>query len=270
MSINSYLTNISNSAIIRDTEKLRIQTSINVLHGRLAAYFGREIDRSLIFGSYSRNTILPRYMDSRSDIDYMVVFSDSGNRPQTYLDRLRRFVAANYPRSNIKQSNPTIVLSMHHIDFELVPATELWFSGLQIPAKVSDYRDWIDTDPSGFNKDLTDKNMMENSLIKPLIRVMKYWNASSGYPFESYGLEQMVVRQSYWFGFFGNAGRLEDYFYTFVDNLELPYDAAQWKHEAVARLKRYAGEAERQKRAGNFVQAENAVKRLLPQLGLIA
>lgn len=58
----------------------------------------------------TRNTILPRYMDSHSDVDYMVVFKDSGFRPQTYLERLRRFVERNYTRSQIKQSHPTIQL----------------------------------------------------------------------------------------------------------------------------------------------------------------
>jgi len=270
MSINSYLTNISNSAIIRDTEKLRIQASINALHGKLAAYFGREIDRSLIFGSYSRNTILPRQMDARSDIDYMVVFADDQFRPQTYLDKLRRFVVANYPRSCIAQSNPTIVLSLNHINFELVPAIDSWFHGIRIPAKASDYIDWIGTDPSSFNQKLTDKNAANQSLIKPLVRVLKYWNSNNGYPFESYELEQLIVDKTYWSVFFGYGNRLEDYFYDFVENVGLSYGVAQWKHDAVSRLKKYAVVASDYESNGYNIKAENAMKRLLPPLGLFA
>lgn len=270
MSVNSYLMNISSSAIIRDVEKTRIQASINTLHSRLISYFGSEIDRSLIFGSYSRNTILPRHMDIRSDIDYMVVFADDQYQPQTYLNQLRRFVQSNYPRSSIAQSNPTIILSLNHINFELVPAIETWFSGLRIPAKAADYANWIETDPSGFNQELTNKNTAENSLIKPLVRVMKYWNASSGYPFESYELEQMIVNQTYWSSFFGTGNRLEDYFYGFVDSLESPWGAAQWRRDAVDRLKRYADSARDYESRGYVTQAENALEHLLPQLGLMA
>ncbi|WP_328516178.1 SMODS domain-containing nucleotidyltransferase [Ralstonia pseudosolanacearum] len=53
-----------------------------------------------------------RAMDDRSDIDYMVVFSDSGATPQTYLNRLKIFVEKRYGSSEIYQSSPTIVLEL--------------------------------------------------------------------------------------------------------------------------------------------------------------
>jgi hypothetical protein len=65
-------------------------------------------------------------MDEKSDIDYMVVFSDRDYQPQTYLDRLRRFTEYYYQKSEIKQSHPTIQLELNHIRFELVPAVKDW------------------------------------------------------------------------------------------------------------------------------------------------
>jgi hypothetical protein len=137
-------------------------------------------------------------MDQRSDIDYLVVFAESTNQPQTYLNRLRRFVEVYYGRSEIAQSNPTIVLSLRYINFELVPAINHWFSGLQIPAKAADYQNWIDTDPTGFNRELTRANQNNKNLIKPVVRLIKYWNACNRYPFESYELEQKVVSHGFW------------------------------------------------------------------------
>ena len=170
MSVNSYLTNLSSSAIIHDTEKTAIQRSITTLQTRLNSYFGQNVKRHFIFGSYNRGTILPRHMDGNSDIDYMIVFNDAGFQPQAYLDQLRRFVNFYYSSSEIKQSNPTIILNLNHIKFELVPAKEDWFSSLQIPAKASSYTSWIDTDPTGFNQSLISANGSNRNLIKPLTR----------------------------------------------------------------------------------------------------
>lgn len=267
MTINSYLTNIANAAITRDQEKLAIQRSINNLQLRLKNHFGTQQADSFIFGSYSRGTILPRNMDEQSDVDYMVVFSDNGLRPQSYLDRLRRFAEQNYQRSDIEQSNPTIVLDLNHIRFELVPAVKSWY-GLQIPARATDYSDWINTDPTGFNDKLVQANQANGNQIKPLVRLVKYWNASCGYPFESYSLEQKIANHNYGFGFLGlqTTRRLDEYFSQFVQSLDLGWSEPQWKKDAVSRLKQLTAQAMMLERAGNATQAETIIKKLLPPI----
>lgn len=53
-------------------------------------YFNPSIIEGFKFGSFTRKTILPRSVDEKSDVDYMVVFADGGEyTPQTYLDRLK-------------------------------------------------------------------------------------------------------------------------------------------------------------------------------------
>lgn len=267
MSINSYLTRLSNYAIVRDQERLSIQRSIATLETRLTAYFGAQRKNSFVFGSYSRGTILPRIMDGQSDVDYMVVFSDGSFQPQTYLDRLRRFAERYYGRSEIAQSHPTAALELNHIRFELVPAIQDWWSGIQIPAKSSGYQSWQDTDPKGFNDQLTNANQANGNLIKPLCRLVKYWNASARYPFESYGLEQHVAGQGY--GFLGllSSRNLGEYFVEAVESLDAGWFAPQWKLEAVNRLKQLTALARAQESAGNLGQAETTIKRLLPPVG---
>lgn len=267
MTINSYLTSLANAAITRDQEKLAIQRSIGNLELRLKNSFGSQLANSLIFGSYSRGTILPRNMDAHSDVDYMVIFSDGGLRPQTYLDRLRRFAEQNYQRSDIEQSNPTIVLSLNHIRFELVPATRSW-SDLQIPARATDYSDWLNTDPTDFNEKLVKANQANGNQIKPLVRLVKYWNASYNYPFESYLLERKIAEQNYGFGFLGlgTSRRLDDYFFQIVESLDLGWFEPQWKKDAVSRLKQLAAQAQMLELAGNGVQAEATIKKLLPPI----
>lgn len=271
MTINSYLTGIANASILRDQSKLDIQRSVATLNTRLQEYFGDGISRTLVFGSYSRGTILPRGMDPYADVDLMIIFADGSYRPQTYLDQLRRFASFRYASSEIAQSNPTIVLSLNHIRFELVPATESWFSGLQIPAPASDSRDWIETDPTGFNQKLIQTNQSHGNLIKCLIRIMKYWNAKAGHPFESYGLEQAIVGHGFLFlGLLSSGQQIKDYFFAFVEDLSAGWGAPQNKQNAVNRLKQIAAQAKVLEAGGNVAAAESVIAKLLPPLGLLA
>lgn len=267
MSINSYLTNLANQAILRDDEKAGVQRSIATLQTRLVAHFGTQVSQHFVFGSYSRGTILPRSMDLQSDVDYMVIFSDSGLQPLSYLDRLRRFAEGQYARSEVTRSHPAVVLELNHIRFELVPALQNWWGSLKIPAKGSGYQSWQDTDPKSFNDKLISTNQANGNLIKPLVRVMKYWNAKAGYPFESYALEQQVA--GYGYGFFGllASRQIGDYFFEVVAALDAGLFAPQWKRDAVARLKQVASQARALKRAGQTAQAEAVITKLLPSVG---
>jgi hypothetical protein len=270
MSANSYVTDLANRAIIRDMEKESIRRSIDTLASRLRQYFGSQISEQFQFGSYTRGTILPRCMDANSDVDYMVVFSTIGYRPQTYLDRLRRFVEHRYSRSEIEQSHPTIVLNLNHIRFELVPALSSWgiWGGYQIPGPASSYQEWVTTDPNGFNAQLTQANQRHRSLIKPLIRVVKYWNVRANKPFASYALEQWIVERPLYMLGVMNESRLCEYVYETFDDMGWDWTMPQWKRDAIVRAKRLAkGAAEKEHLWGDAPEAERLLRRLFPDPG---
>ena len=264
MTVNSYLTNLASRAILRDDEKVSVLRSITTLQSRIALHFGSQVGQHFVFGSYSRDTILPRTMDPQSDVDYLVTFSDALLQPQSYLDRLRRFAEMKYPLSEVAQSHPTVVLELSHLRFELVPAMNSILYGMQIPNTESNYARWQQTDPTGFNDRLTRANQANGNLIKPLARVMKYWNARAGYPFESFALEQKVA--GYGYALFGALGprQIGDMFYQITAACDAGFLAPQWKRDAVARLKQLGGQARTQERSGNVIQAEATIKRLLP------
>jgi len=271
MTVNSYLTNLASNAIIRDAEKKSIATSIATIGTRLNAHFPGELSEHFIFGSYKRGTILPRHMDERSDIDYMVVFREGGFRPQTYMDRLRRFVNRYYGSSEISQSNPTIVLSLNHIKFELVPAINQFWYGLRIPARASEMQDWIETDPTDFNQTLVDANRSNNNLIKPLVRLMKYWNAQNGYVYASYDLEKSVAGRTYWgLGGMFTPAVLEDYFYDYVDSMSVGWGESQNKRDRVTRLKDTVREAKLYHELGHEESAEAKIRRVLPPVSALS
>jgi Second Messenger Oligonucleotide or Dinucleotide Synthetase domain len=256
MTVNTYLANRASNAVLSVGEQDSINRSIATLQSRLNSYFGTNLTGHFRFGSSTRGTILPRRMDADSDIDYMVVFAEGGYTPQTYLNRLKKFVDTYYASSEVKQSSPTIVLELNHIKFDLVPAlTNVW-GGYKIPDGPNE---WRTTNPNDFNASLTAKNTSNHSLIKPTIRLMKFWNACSGGIFDSYGLEKWIVDQSYIF-----ISLQRDYLFSTFDKLPTPTDT-QWRKDKVERAKKIVSDTRGLESGGYPASAEMEIKKLIPE-----
>lgn len=258
MSVLSFLTEMACNAVLSSTEQSSITTSITTLQSRMMLHF----DNSLIkqhfrFGSSARGTILPRSMDEHSDIDYMVVFSDNNATPQTYLNRLKTFVEKRYGSSEIYQSSPTIVLELNHIKFDLVPATTTWIGELQIPNSSGG---WMITNPNDFNATLEAKNKEHKSLIKPTIRLFKYWNATSGFPFESFMMEKWVCGLSFWW-----PTNQKDYFFAVIENLNTDSSYSQRVNNEITRAKSIVAKVRQYEKDEMPVTAENEIKKLFRQ-----
>jgi predicted nucleotidyltransferase len=199
--INSRLQSVAADLFIKynSTEREYIEDKISNLKTNLKAWFGNSISEILVFGSYKRDTILPRRFDDHSDVDILVVFSDSEQErtPETYRTRLKKFAEGKYPTSKVLKDHPSIVLEMNQIKFDLVPSrkTSNFFSNTyEIPDK-SGY--WMTTDPVGFNASVTESNTKYNFIVKPIIRLFKRWNANNDYPFTTYGLEKEIAAMNF-------------------------------------------------------------------------
>jgi hypothetical protein len=256
MSVTGYLQQRASDAVLSEAEKASISTSISTLRARLAASFGDKISQQFQFGSSTRGTILPRKMDDHSDIDYMIVFAEGGYTPQTYLDRLRRFVEAGYSSSDIKQSTPTIVLELNHIKFDLVPALTDWPS-YKIPNGGAT---WQGTNPNDFNSSLETANKNSNYMAKPAIRLAKFWNASVGYVFDSFALEKWIIQQYY-----QSASNQRDYLFSIFDNMSVHSHGEQWRKDKVQRAKDIISMVRAYESDGLPYLAENEIKKLIPE-----
>jgi len=255
MSVLSFLTDTASSAVLSTTEQSSITTSITTLQSRMALHFDSGvIAQHFRFGSSTRGTILPRSMDEQSDIDYMVVFSDGSATPQTYLNRLKTFVEKRYGSSEIYQSSPTIVLELNHIKFDLVPATKTWLGELQIPNGSGG---WMTTKPNDFNAILEAKNNEHKSLIKPTIRLFKYWNATAGFPFQSFLIEKWVCGLSFWF-----LANQKDYFLAAIENLSTSMSYSQWVNNEITRAKNIVANVRQYEKDKMTVAAEIEIKKL--------
>lgn len=255
MSVLTYLVSKASSAVLSSSEKSSIDTSLATIKTRLGYQFpNSELKEHFRFGSSVRGTILPRSMDENSDIDYMIVFNDNQYTPQTYLDRLKKFAKDRYASSEIYQSSPTIVLELNHIKFDLVPAIYSTWNGLQIP---NGSNGWQNTDPNDFNDKLVTKNTQHSSMIKPTIRLMKYWNVSSGRLFASFELEKWIVGLS-----FGNCFNQKDYFFYAIDNLTTSTRYNQKCNNEITRAKTIVAAVKKHEKNDYPDLAENEIKKL--------
>ena len=255
MSVLIFLTDTASNAVLSSGEQSSITTSIRTLQSRMTLHFENGMIKTHFrFGSSTRGTILPRSLDEHSDIDYMVVFSDSAATPQTYLNRLKTFVEKRYGSSEIYQSNPTIVLDLNHIKFDLVPATTNWFDDLRIPNGSGG---WITTNPNAFNATLEAKNREHKSLIKPTIRLFKYWNAASGYPFESFIMEKWVCGLGFWF-----LKNQKDYFFAVIDKLSTNSSYSQRVNNEILRAKDIVAKTRQFEHDEMPVEAERMIMKL--------
>lgn len=221
--LEDYLWAIANQALISKEERTKIDVSIRTLEKRLTEHFdGSVIAQKIPFGSHQRNTMLPRRMDEYSDVDYMIVFSDRDKKPEAYLNRLKGFIRNKYPKSLVYQDHPTVALDMHHIRVELVPAINSIWDGINIPSKGSIFK-WMATDPHDLQKKIDAHDKVHEGRIRPLIRIVKYWNAINGYPFESYLLEKEILSR----GFYSANKSLSGYFHAVMGDLRVEHDASK-------------------------------------------
>ncbi len=261
MSVLSYLGNLASLLNIAEREAVNIDRSITTLYMRLGNYFKNgDIKERFRFGSSVRKTMLPRNADPNSDVDYMVVFDNVIKyKPQTFISRLKRFAESYYSTSEIYQSSPTVVLVLGHIKFDLVPGYRNWGS-LYIPAPRTSYTDWIVTDPLSFNTTIEQANKNANFMLKPMIRLLKYWNANNGYIYESYSLEQKMVNMSFYL-----CNNLKDYLFSAIDSFST-WDLPEYKRQKVERAKQIVNNVRQYEQRGLPIPAEAEIKKLLPEL----
>ncbi|MDB5501872.1 MAG: nucleotidyltransferase [Tardiphaga sp.] len=259
MTVLSYLTKRAAQAVLSSDESDTIKTSILTLSKRLDSYFqttGDGLSKHFRFGSSTRGTILPRSMDAHSDIDYMIVFEKSGFTPQTYLDRFKRFVEQKYATSELYQSNPTIVLELNHIKFDLVPALAGFGSTYNIP---DGSQSWRSTNPNDFNSSLEQANKNSSFLLKPAIRLAKVWNAENGYVLDSYSFEKWIKDRTFLF-----ATDLTDFVFSIFSGLSENYEA-QWRNDKIKRAKEIVSNVRTYEKQNLPSTAEAEVKKLIKE-----
>ncbi len=240
ISINNKLTQFAQQELVlgyNSIERDRIKSSLNQVKKVLNDTLLHTTSAIVPFGSYTRNTILPRRYDSHSDVDILVVFNTyhATYTPGTYRNNIKDALARSYPRSNVKKDFPTVKLELNHIMFDVVPCLKErdWWGNetYKIPSRNDA---WTDTVPNDLNNLLSQKNQgYGNNIVRNVIRLCKHWNANSGRPFDSYEMEKWIINR-----YFFSGDNLYEKFLSVMR--DMAYDQAGVRH-AIDWINEYKG-----------------------------
>lgn len=245
--INTILTTFAQQYLVlgyNSTEREKINSSLTQLEKVLKDKFQTNIKEFIRFGSWTRNTILPRKYDPKSDIDLMVVFNtvNGTKTPGTYRKNLIDVVSNAYPNSISKKDFPVVKLELNHIMFDIVPAYKsesIWDSFTYYIPDASD--GWRGTKPNDINETLSQKNQSYgNNIVRNVIRLCKHWNASNERIFDSYEMEKWIVER-----FFYSGDDLYAKFLSVMNDLAQHHQHAGTK-QALNWIKEYQGNWQRQ------------------------
>lgn len=266
MSVQTHLQTVASQLLLSESEKTSIRTSISSLDTKSREYFNSDLTSKFLFGSFTRDTILPRKADSKSDVDYMFVFDNSDNlRPQAYLNRIKKFFDNKYAYSTVYQDFPTIGLELNHIRFEIVPSYQsyTWSDDYQIPDRSYGTDSWISSSPKILNSEVINKNTQHNSLIKPLIRLLKFWNVNQNRVLSSFEIEKFVINN-----YFAYTSNLKTIFFEAINdmyNKRYSLVSATWKLDKIDRANAIVNKTKDYENSDMPIFAESEIKKLIPE-----
>lgn len=239
ISINNKLITFAQQELVlgySSTERDRINNSFTQLQKILRDKLYNQAKEILPFGSFTRNTILPRRYDSSSDVDLLVVFNTSAGKktPGTYRRNILDALSSAYPLSDVKKDFPTVKLELNHIMFDVVPSytEEFWAKTYYIPSANDSWRTTI---PNEINNELSQKNQSYgNNIVRNVIRLCKHWNSGAGRVFDSYEMEKWIVNRTFFYG-----DNLYDKFLSVLN--DLAYSKHSGVKQALDWIKEYKG-----------------------------
>jgi hypothetical protein len=167
--------------------------------GSLRGFFSSHFEmREPVFavGSYDRKTIC----DRERDIDLMAPFEPYGE--QKYWDRykqdsrdflywVRKRLNDRYHSTRVSSRQLCVKLDFTQIETDVTPCLPRKGGGFLMPDGKGG---WMATNPPYHTQFMDDANRDHDWDLKPLVRLLKWWNIANGHHLRSFHLELMVER----------------------------------------------------------------------------
>lgn len=176
-SIDVLIDNIS----VTDRQEENIKNSVGNIEWHLKNEDNElYVDETFTNGSWERDTIIRPL----NDIDLFAVLNrekwqdKNGNlpSPQAVLTKMKNYLngLSDY-KDKVCQDRPCVTIKLSDKNFDILPSFAVAFSsGYYIP--THDLKTWTFTDPQQLTKDLNDTHKQRSYKLKPVIKVVKYWN----------------------------------------------------------------------------------------------
>lgn len=193
-SIDTLIYNIT----VTDRQEQNIKNSLSNIEGHLKTKDnGLYVDETFTNGSWERDTIIRPL----NDIDLFAVLNreewkdDKGNlpTPQSVLTKMKNYLngLSDY-KDKVYQDRPCVTIKLSDKNFDVLPSFAQLGGGYMIPSY--DLSGWTFSDPEQLTKDLNATHKQKNYKLKPVIKVIKYWNREfNGKLIPSYHIEEAAI-----------------------------------------------------------------------------
>ncbi len=150
------------------------------------------LDRKpVLIGSYARHT----QIRTERDIDLLVVLADDPHwktyqyRSASLVRDLRKMIKKSYPKTKLSHDEVAVVMEMDVLNFDVVPA----FASADYFVVPNGDRGWQATNPLHHIELMQERNK-KDARLKPLVKILKYWNKRNDSRFRSLHLEMAAER----------------------------------------------------------------------------
>ncbi|MDH4273531.1 MAG: hypothetical protein OEW08_00685 [Gammaproteobacteria bacterium] len=265
MTLRNTIKNLSKSLFLDQDTTRSIDSLIANVSEKAQRYFLHDLHLIGAFGSYSRNTLLPRQMDSRTVIDVMVCLNISSKMASDHLNYLQQFVEHVFPNQNFSRTPRSLTLHFSPYPVRLLPAVASDAAAYRIPARST--AGWLYINPTECMRRLEFADQFNRGMVRPLIRVAKYWNATHDYPFHPFEIEQAIINKGYQYsGGLFSAPDLFDYVYDFLTHPPTMQETLTWKLQAIRRTQIYLERARRLDAGSRKQAAIKCITKVLPPI----
>lgn len=171
-------------------------TTISTRQGNVRDAIKAEFDTlsDFLTGSYKRDTMIAPL--KKADVDIMFALDPKYHKEFTaraLLDKAKRALKKAYPNTpEISRSGQAVTITFTDFAVDVVVGFNRSGGGYLIANSITD--SYLSTDPTKHVDLWTASNAKHNSMLKPLLKMLKGWNRENGDQFRSFHLEA-VCRQ---------------------------------------------------------------------------
>ncbi len=197
---NTFLSKIELTATQREDGQTKISSVTKCLN---QAYWGSDssIDNSFAIGSWGKGTAIrpPRDVDLYFVLPSEVYwrfegYSSLSNKQSALLQEVKSKLLGTFSRSDIKGDGPVVVAAFASYNVEVVPA---FLIDAEAPAYwVSNTKNggsYVRTMPQSEQAAINNYDILHRGNLRPLIKMMKTWQAYCDVPIKSFHLELLAT-----------------------------------------------------------------------------
>ncbi len=237
--------------------------AIEAAIGDLRRLFCETLDRQArplrLFGSHERGTMLPPWQDPEACIDALIPFHDLGLPAWEYLNMTRSILETRIGADLVACERVDMRLSLGHTRIRLLPAVQSPGGPMRIIRGDRGPLTWLKIDPDGAKERLNQADNAHQGCIKPLVRIIKAWNAHSSHPMGGYAVENAILNHE-----FRQGRHLAFMVFDAIDGLPLDDSLDHEGRNALLALKDAAAETGLLEAQGCFKEALATFEPLMP------